>query len=103
MSLSQNTQLQRIRRFMESRLDKNPEYRDTLEEFSVDYTGKLAVVSASTCMEGLPPGNLLRYVAREFWMFAVTSRGKVTVVVAPDSFRQFNGKKIAEGFHVRLG
>lgn len=103
MSQSQDTQLQRIRSFMESRLDKNPEYRDTLVEFNVEYTGNLAFVSASTRMEGLPPDNLLRYVAREVWLFAVTPRGKVTVAMAPDSFHQFNGKKIAEGFHVRLG
>lgn len=102
MTPSQLRQEDRIRAFLNGQRDKNAEYKDEITRFEVTEASGLVFISADIVMTGLPETNLLRALSRQNWMFSISPRGKVVIRIAPESFNQFNGRKLAEGFHVKL-
>ena len=94
MNASQQNAINHIEHFLNGRRSANPEYQDTVS-IDVDATSEFGTVfvTANIEMLGLPEGNLLRYVARQYWLFFVGKRGGIEVLMAPKSLDQFNGRR----------
>jgi hypothetical protein len=94
MTPNQKRAVENFKTFMERQLNSNPDYRDTLVEFSVTPTDYGTLwITAKTDMLGLDEGNLLRALDAQWWFVHVGKRGALTVKMAPKSFKQFNGRK----------
>lgn len=90
----QQRAIEQFRAFMQTQLDKTPEYGDTLVEFSTEPTSYgTHWITAKTAMVKLGEGNLLRAVSAQHWFVSVGKRGALQVVIAPKSFKQFNGRR----------
>lgn len=103
MTPSQLRQCDRIRAFLETQRNKNPEYKDEITRFEVTEVSDITLVfvSADIVMTGLPAGNLLRAVSAQYWTFCIWPRGRTEVNIAPEAFEQFNGRK-AFDFYFKL-
>lgn len=60
---------------------------------SVAHDSPMLKVVAEVECAGLPPNNLLRFLDHEFWLAFIGPRGGVTISMAPDAYKQFNGKR----------
>ena len=93
MNASQTRAIESFRRFMQTQLDVVPDRQDTLDLEVQPTSYGVVRVKATTTMLGLPEGNLLRAVSREYWLVAVGKRGGLEVKMAPNSYKQFKGKR----------
>jgi hypothetical protein len=93
MNTSQQRALEAFQAFMRDQVSKNPEYKDTVsvEVKTTDYG--TTWVTARTDMVGLPEGNMLRFVASQYWLVKVGKRGGLEVRMAPRCYDQFIGRR----------
>jgi hypothetical protein len=93
MNTAQQRALEAFKAFMQTQVSKNPEYKDTVsvEVEQSDYG--ITWVTARTDMTGLPEGNMLRYVAAQYWFVKVGKRGGLEVRMAPRCYDQFIGRR----------
>lgn len=91
--------------FMERQLNTNPDYGDTLIEFTVSPTDYGTFwITARTDMTKLGEGNLLRALDRQHWLVGVGRKGSLCVKMAPKCFKQFNAcRRKAFGMHFDIG
>jgi hypothetical protein len=91
---SQLRAIEQFRAFLATQLDKDADRADTIVEFSVQQTDYgMAWITARTEMTGLPPGNVLRYVAAQHWFVLVGRAGALESAMHPKQFEQFAGRR----------
>jgi hypothetical protein len=104
MNKSQQRAVDYFKGFMDRQLCKVPAYGDVVDTFDVKPTTYGDVwISATTDMQALGEGNLLRALDRQYWLVLIGKRGGMTVKMCPKSFYQFNGKKNAFGMSFDAG
>ena len=75
-------------------------YAACVEMFEITEGKYDVTVRARTGYTGLPETNYLRIIGEENFMFFIGKRGKIEVITASKTWRQFAGKK-AFGMHFR--
>jgi hypothetical protein len=89
----QSHSVERARRFLEGRLQNGTVSRFDVKSFSHGAFW----ISADVERLDLPTDNLVRFLDHQAWSFEIGPRGKITVHMAPTTYRQFAGRR-AFGF-----
>lgn len=98
LTKSQTNGIARFRRLLELDIDSpsKDKYGAAITRFEQKEVSGLVFISAETELTKLPEGSLLRALDHHYWMAQVGERGAVTVLMAPQSYKQFNNKRTCQ-------
>jgi len=98
---SQESKSKKFKRFLEESIMEHQKIKYDAQVINWEVTetdyGPIWI-SAQIDLVGLPEGNLLRALDKEFWHIHIGRKGKITVYNSPKCYDQFKGQRAFEMF-----